>query len=150
MSSSNCPYSIFLRKEDPKCSCQKDKYLSIHIPLDANDPTSQKITQEWQKLDSTEVEDVLEYFSMFDNIVSTLALPTGLQCFCLIPAYMGRNAQKKWMDIVTNHANENTQRELEECVKKFQLLFMEDDISLDKETPKHVSTRLGPAHQSSK
>jgi hypothetical protein len=66
----------------------------------------------------------------FDNIVSMLALPTGPQRFCLIPALMEHDAQKKWMDIVTNYTKENTQKELEECVEKFLLLFMEEDISL--------------------
>jgi hypothetical protein len=95
MSSSNCPFSIFPRKEDPESACRKDKYVSIDIPLDPNDPTSQKVTHEYQKLSSTEVKDVLEFFSMFDDIVNTLALPTGPQRFCLIPALMGHDAQKK-------------------------------------------------------
>jgi hypothetical protein len=131
MSSSNCPFSIFPRKEDPESARRKDKYVSINIPLDPNDPTSQKITHEYLKLNTTEIEDVLGFFSMFDDIVSTLALPTGPQCFCLIPSLMGHDAQKKWMDIVTNNAKENTQKELEECVEKFLLLFMEEDNSLD-------------------
>jgi hypothetical protein len=67
----------------------------------------------------------------FDNIVSTLALPTGPQRFCLIPPLMVHDAQKKWMDIVTNYDKKNTQKELEQCVEKFLLLLMEEDISLD-------------------
>jgi hypothetical protein len=73
---------------------KKDRYISIDIPLDPNNPSLQKITHEYNKLFSTEVEDVLEFFSIFDYIVKTLALPQGPQRFCLIPAMMGHDAQK--------------------------------------------------------
>ena len=115
MSSSNCPFSIFPKKEDPDLSRRKDKFISIDIPLDPSDPNSQKISHEYRKLNSTDIEDVLEFFSTFDDIVSTLALPEGPQRFRLIPAMMGHDAQKKWMDIVTSNANNFTQQELEEC-----------------------------------
>ena len=77
MSSANCPFSIFPKKEDPESSKRKDKYVTIDIPLDPSDPHSQKITHEYQKLTSTEIEEVLEFFSTFDDIVKTLALPRG-------------------------------------------------------------------------
>jgi hypothetical protein len=73
---------------------QKDRYVSIDIPLDPSDPNSQKITHEYPKLNSTEIEDVLEFFSTFDDVVKTLVLPEGKQRFCLIPAMMGHEAQK--------------------------------------------------------
>jgi hypothetical protein len=92
MSSANCPSFIFPKKDDPGSIRRKDRYVSIDIPLDPNDPSSQKITHEYDK--STEVEDVLEFFSTFDNIVKALALPQGPQCFRLIPAIMGHDAQK--------------------------------------------------------
>jgi hypothetical protein len=63
--------------------------------------------------------------------VNTLALPSGPQRFRVIPAMMGHDAQKKWLDIVTNHGTNQTQEELEDCVERFLLLFMEEDISLD-------------------
>jgi hypothetical protein len=44
---------------------------------------------------------------------------------------MGHDAQKKWLDIVTNHVTTHTQEELENCIERFLLLFMEEDISLD-------------------
>jgi hypothetical protein len=55
---------------------------------------SQKITHEYNKLNSTEVEDVLEFFSTFNDIMKTLALPEGSQRFRLIPAMMGHDAKK--------------------------------------------------------
>jgi hypothetical protein len=131
MSSANFPFSIFPKKEDPESFKRKDKYVTIDIPLDPSDPHSQKITHEYQKLISTEIEEVLEFFSTFDDIVKTLALPRGLQRFRLIPAMMGHDAQKKWLDIVINHATNQSQEELENCIEKFLLLFMEEDISLD-------------------
>ena len=131
MSAANCPFSIFPKKEDPDSMRRKDRYVSIDIPLDPNDPNSQKITHEYPKLNSTEVEEVLEFFSTFDDIVKTLALPRGLQRFRLIPAMMGHDAQKKWLDIVTNHATNQMQEELKICIERFLLLFMEEDISLD-------------------
>jgi hypothetical protein len=131
MSSANCPFSIFPKKEDPDSMRRKDRYVSIGIPLDPNDPNSQKITHEYPKLNSTEVEAVLEFFSTFDDILKTLALPRGLQRFRLIPAMIGHDAQKKWLDIVTNHATNQTQEKLEDCIERFLLLFMEEDISLD-------------------
>jgi hypothetical protein len=54
----------------------------------------QKITHKYNKIFSTEVEDILEFFSTFDKIVKTLALPQGPQRFRLIPAMMGHDAQK--------------------------------------------------------
>jgi hypothetical protein len=60
--------------------------------------------------------------------VKTLALPRGLQEFRLIPAMMGHDAQKKWPDIVANHATNHTQEELEDCIEKFLLLFI---LSID-------------------
>ena len=116
MSSSNCPFSIFPRKEDPESTRRKDRYISIDIPLDPSDPNSQKINHEYLKLNSTEVEDVLEFFSTFDDIVKTLNLPRGPQRFRLIPAMMGHNSQKKWLDIVANHAKSLSQEELEDCI----------------------------------
>jgi hypothetical protein len=131
MSSANCPFSIFPKKDDPESSKQKDKYVTIDIPLDPSNPHSQKISHNYQKLNSTEIEEILEFFSTFDNIVNTLALPSGPQRFRVIPAMMGHDAQKKWLDIVTNHGTNQTQEELEDCVERFLLLFMEEDISLD-------------------
>jgi hypothetical protein len=67
---------LYLYKEnDPDLISRKDSYVSIDIPLDPNDPSLQKITHEYNKLFSTEVEDVLESFSTFVNIVKTLVLP---------------------------------------------------------------------------
>jgi hypothetical protein len=57
----------------------------------------------------TEREDVLEFFSTFDNIVETLALPEGSQRFRLIPATMGHDAQKKWFNIVANNGKNQSQ-----------------------------------------
>jgi hypothetical protein len=94
MSSANCPFSIFPKKEDPESTRKKDRYITIEIPLDPTDPNSQRISHEYQKLNSTEVEEVLEFFSTFDDIVTTLALPRGIQRFRLIPAMMGHDAQK--------------------------------------------------------
>jgi hypothetical protein len=131
MSSANCPLSIFPKKEDPDAMRRKDRYVSIDIPLDPSDPTSQKITHEYNKLNSTEVEDVLEFFSTFNDIVKTLALPEGSQRFRLIPAMMGHDAKKKWFDIVANYGKNQSQQELENCIERFLLLFMEEDISLD-------------------
>ena len=82
-------------------------------------------------MNSTEIEDVLEFFSTFDDIVKTLALPRGPQRFRLIPAMMGQDAQKKWFDIVTSFGKNKSQEELENCIEQFLLLFMEEDISLD-------------------
>jgi hypothetical protein len=56
MSSANCPLSILSKKEDPDAMRQKDRYVSINIPLDPSNPTSQKITHEYNKLNSTEVD----------------------------------------------------------------------------------------------
>jgi hypothetical protein len=81
MSSANCPFSIFLKKEDSESTRKKDRDITIEIPLDPSDPYSQRISHEYQKLNSTEVEEVLEFFSTFDNIVTTLALPRGIQRF---------------------------------------------------------------------
>jgi hypothetical protein len=94
MSAANCPFSIFPKKDDPDSIRRKDRYVSIDIPLDPNDPSSQKITHEYNKLFSTEVEDVLEFFSTFDNIVKALALPQGPQCFRLTPTMMGHDTPK--------------------------------------------------------
>jgi hypothetical protein len=44
---------------------------------------------------------------------------------------MGHDTQKKWLDIVTNHGTIQTQEEFEDCIERFLLLFMEEDISLD-------------------
>jgi hypothetical protein len=96
MSSANCPFSIFAKKEVPDTMRRKDRNVSIDISLDPSDPTSQKITHEYSKLNTTEIEDVLEFFSTFDDIVKTLALPRGPQRFRFIPAMMGHDAQKKW------------------------------------------------------
>jgi hypothetical protein len=101
MSSANCPFSIFAKKEDPNAMQQKDRYVSIDIPLDPSDPTSQKITHEYSKLNSTEIEDVLELCSTFDDIVKTLALPRGPQRFRLIPA-MVVSSPKKILKTVLN------------------------------------------------
>ena len=131
MSSANCPFTIFPKKEDIDSIRRKDRYITIDIPLDPSNPNSQKITHDYQKLNSTEIEEVLEFFSTFDDIVKILALPRGPQRFRLIPAMMGHDAQKKWFDIVTNYSTEQTQEELEDCVERFLLLFMEEDVSLD-------------------
>ena len=131
MSSANCPFTIFPKKEDSDVTRRKDKYVTINIPLNPEDPNSQKITHEYSKLNSTEIKDVLEFFSTFDDIVNTLALPRGPQRFRLIPAMMGHDAQKKWFDIVNTYATNQTQDELEDCIERFLLLFMEEDISLD-------------------
>jgi hypothetical protein len=131
MSSANCPFSIFPRKESPETMRKKDRYVSINIPLDPSDPSSQKITHEYNKLYSTEVEDILEFFSTFDDIVNTLSLPEGLQRFRLIPALMGNDAQKKWLDVVNTNGKNQTQQELVDCIERFLLLYMEEDISLD-------------------
>jgi hypothetical protein len=131
MSSANCPFSIFPKKEDLDSIRRKDRYITINIPLNPSDPNSQKITHEYHKLNSTEVEDILEFFSVFDDVVKTLALSEGSQRFRLIPAMMAHDPQKKWFDIVANHGTNQTQVELENCIERFLLLFMEEDISLD-------------------
>jgi hypothetical protein len=131
MSSANCPFTIFPKKEDADSIRRKDWYITIDIPLDPSNPNSQKITHEYLKLNSTEIEEVLEFFSTFDDIVKTLALPSGSQRFRLIPAKMGHDAQKKWFNIVTNYATNQSQQELENCIERFLLLFMEEDVSLD-------------------
>jgi hypothetical protein len=91
----------FLTTSSSSSHLMKQYYLhvSINIPLDPSNPTSQKITHKYNKLNFTEHEDILEFFSTFDNIVETLALPEGSQRFRLIPATMGHDAQKKWFDI---------------------------------------------------
>jgi hypothetical protein len=43
---------------------------------------------------------------------------------------MGHAVQKNWLDIVTNHATNHMQEELDDCLERFLLLFMEEDISL--------------------
>jgi hypothetical protein len=63
MSSANCPFSIFPKKEDLDSIRRKDRYITIDIPLKPSDPNSQKITHEYHKLNSTEVEDILKFFS---------------------------------------------------------------------------------------
>jgi hypothetical protein len=62
-----------------------------------------KITHEYNKLNSTEVED----------------------------AMMGHDTQKKWFDVVATYGTNQSQGELENFIKGFLLLFMEEDISLD-------------------
>jgi hypothetical protein len=94
MCSANCPFSIFLKKEDPESFKQKDKYVTINIPLDPSDPHSQKITHKYQKITSTKIEEVLEFVSNFNDIAKTLALPRGLQQFRLFPEMMEHDAQK--------------------------------------------------------
>jgi hypothetical protein len=131
MSSAYCPFSIFSKKEDPDQVRQKDQYISIDIPLNPSDLNSQKITQEYRKLKSTEFEEVLEFFSSFYDIITTLVLPKGPQSFRMIPAMIGHDPQKKWFDIVSKHATNQTQEELEDCIERFLLSFMEDDLSLD-------------------
>ena len=131
MSSANCPFSIFPKKEDPNLIRQKDRYVTIDIPLDPSDPNSQKITHKYPKLNSTEIEDVLKFLSTFDNVVKTLALPEGTQRFRLILAMMGHDAQKKWFDIVANYGTNQSQEALEQCAEQFLLLFMEEDVSVD-------------------
>jgi hypothetical protein len=131
MSSANCPFTTFPKKEDANLIHQKDWYITIDIPLYPSNPNSQKITHKYLKRNFTEIEEVLEFFSTFDDIVKTLALPHGPQRFRLIPAMMGHDAWKKWFDIVTNYATNQSQQELENCIKRFLLLFMEEDVSLD-------------------
>jgi hypothetical protein len=83
------------------------------------------------KLNSTEVEDILVFFSTFDDIVKNLSIPKGPQRFRLISAMMGHNSQKKWFDIVNKFGTNQTQDKLEDCIERFLLLFMEEDILLD-------------------
>jgi hypothetical protein len=42
---------------------------------------------------------------------------------------MGQNMQKKWFDIVSNHATNQSLEQLENCIERF--LLIEDNISLD-------------------
>jgi hypothetical protein len=91
MSSVNCPFFIFPKKDDPDLIRRKDKYVLIDIPLDPNNPSSQKITHKYNKLFSNEVEDILEFSSNFDDIVKTLALPQGPQRFRLISVMISCN-----------------------------------------------------------
>jgi hypothetical protein len=79
MSSANCLFSIFPKKEDPDQVCQKDQYMSIENPLNPSDLNSQKIKHKYPKLNYTEVKEVLEFFSTFDGIIKTLVLPKGPQ-----------------------------------------------------------------------
>ena len=39
--------------------------------------------------------------------------------------------RKKWFNIVTTHATNQSQEELVNCIERFLLLFMEEDVSLD-------------------
>jgi hypothetical protein len=99
----------------------------------------------------------LEFFGTFDDIVKTLALPRGPQRFCLIPAMMGHDAQKKWFNIVTTYSRNQSQEDLENCIERFLLLLMEDDILLDikewmseiKKKQEYVRPSLCPKNQSS-
>jgi hypothetical protein len=129
MSSANCPFSIFPKKEDTNSIPRKDRYITID--MDPSNPNSQKITHDYLKMNSTAIEEVLEFFSTFDDIVKTLALPSGPQRFRLIPEMMGHDAQKKWFYIVTTYASNQSQEELENCIEQFLLLFIEEDVSLD-------------------
>ena len=63
----------------------------------------------------TEIEDILEYFRSFDDIVKTLTLSQGPQRFLLIPAMMWHNP---WFDIAINYGANQSQEELEDCIKK--------------------------------
>jgi hypothetical protein len=44
---------------------------------------------------------------------------------------MGHDAQKKWLDIVSTYGTLQSQQDLENCIERFLLLFMEEEISLD-------------------
>jgi len=81
MSAANCPLSIFPKKEDTDHARRRERYFTINIPLDPSDPNSEKISHEYLKLNSTEVEDILEFFSTFDDVVKNLAIPRGPQQF---------------------------------------------------------------------
>ena len=104
----SCPFFTFPKKESPDASRHKEKYVTIDIPLDPQDPSSQKISHEYKKLNSTEIKDILEFFSTFDDVVNTLELPRGPWRFRLIPAMMGHDAQKKWFDVVNRRKNSKT------------------------------------------
>ena len=82
-------------------------------------------------MNSTEYEDALEFFSTFDDIVITLALPRGPQQFRLITAMVGHDARKKWFDVVSIYATNQTQDKFKDCIEHFLPLFMEEDISFD-------------------
>jgi hypothetical protein len=74
MSSANCPFSIFPKKDDPESSKRKDKYVTIDIPLDPSDPHSQKISHEYQKLNSTEIEEIIHFKRTSLSVLNRRAL----------------------------------------------------------------------------
>jgi hypothetical protein len=63
--------------------------------LDPSNTNSQKITNEYWKLSSREIEAVIECYRVFDDIAKTLTLPSGPQRFQLILAMMGHDAANK-------------------------------------------------------
>jgi hypothetical protein len=114
MSSANCPFFIFPKKDDPDLICRKDRYVLIDIPLDPNDPSLQKITHEYNKLFSNEVEDVLDFFSTFEDIFKTLASLPGPQRFRLILEMMGHDSR---LNIVSTYGIHQSQQVIEYCIK---------------------------------
>jgi hypothetical protein len=77
----------------------------------------------------TEVEDVLEFFSTFDNFIKTLALLQGPQRFHLIPAMMGHNAQKMILQALTVSISPN--KDLKTALNNSCSYILEEDILLD-------------------
>jgi hypothetical protein len=74
-----------------------------------------KNTHEYNKLNATEIEDILEFFCTLDDTLKTLALPEGSQRFCLILAMMGHNTQenglKLWPTTIQTSPKKNSKTE---------------------------------------
>jgi hypothetical protein len=63
-------------------------------------------------MNATEIEDILELFSSFDEILKKLAFPRDPQTCHLIPAMIGHDAKKKWFNIVTTYDRNQSQEDL--------------------------------------
>jgi hypothetical protein len=94
MSSANFSFSILLKKEEHHLMQQNNKYVSIDIPFDPNNPNSLKITHGYHKLCFTKSEEVLAFISTLDDVVKTVAIPRGPHQFRVIPV-MQKNGPKK-------------------------------------------------------
>ena len=134
MSAANCPFKIRLPKEDPDAKINKDKFVSFEVPIDPANPNGLTVTQKFKILDSSDVEEVLFFWSRLDDLILTLNIPQGIPHFRLMPALLGHDNKKHWGEIVQHlapQAANQVQATFERCVEEFLLVYMDRDISLD-------------------
>ena len=130
MAVENCPFSIEPKKESESDTRRKDRFVSFEVLLNSDDEDGLKATHEFRRLDTTELEDVLNFIETLAQAAVILDLGEGEPCFSLTKALLAGDPAKQCATI-TNSVIDREKDSYADALEDLMLVYMDRDIALD-------------------